>query len=89
MLIGRMRGNGDNMREEFRAELDQVAHTLVTMAERVRDAMRCANQALLTADRAAAEQVIDRDAEIDAYHRIVEDRVYDLVARQQPVELMR
>ena len=73
------------MRDEFRAELAEIGHTLVTMAEAVRVAMRRATTALLTADRAEAEQVIDRDPEIDALYRIVEDKVYDVVARQAPV----
>jgi phosphate transport system protein len=73
------------MREEFRADLAQVGRTLVMMAEAVRAAMSRANEALLKADQTDAEQVIDRDAEIDALSRIVEDKVYDVVARQAPV----
>jgi phosphate transport system protein len=73
------------MREEFRADLAQVGRTLVVMAEAVRAAMSRANDALLKADPTDAEQVIDRDAEIDALSRIVEDKVYDVVARQAPV----
>jgi phosphate transport system protein len=73
------------MRDEFRADLAEVSRTLVTMAEGVRVAMRRATSALLTADRDEAEQVVDRDPEIDALYRIVEDKVYDVVARQAPV----
>jgi len=73
------------MRDEFRAELAEIGHTLVAMAEAVRAALRRATTGLLGADRAAAEEVIDRDAEIDALYRIVEDKVYDVVARQAPV----
>jgi phosphate transport system protein len=73
------------MREEFRSDLNQVSRTLVTMAETVRTAMRRATVALLKADQTEAEQVIDRDPEINALYRIVEDKVYDVVARQAPV----
>ncbi|NJC81006.1 phosphate signaling complex protein PhoU [Planosporangium mesophilum] len=73
------------MREEFRADLAQVSRTLVMMAEAVQVAMRRATEALLKADQTEAEQVTDRDAEIDALYRIVEDKVYDVVARQAPV----
>jgi phosphate transport system protein len=73
------------MREEFRSDLNQVSRTLVTMAETVRVAMRRATFALLKVDQTDAEQVIDRDAEIDALYRIVEDKVYDVIARQAPV----
>jgi phosphate transport system protein len=73
------------MRDEFRADLAEIGRTLVAMAEAVQRAMHRATDALLTADRTEAEQVVDSDAEIDALYRIVEDKVYDVVARQAPV----
>lgn len=73
------------MREEFRTELAIVSQLLVDMAEAVRVAMRHATRALLTADRQAAEGVIARDAEVDSLFRHVEERVFDLLARQAPV----
>lgn len=73
------------MREEFRTELTIVSQLLVDMAEAVRVAMRHATRALLTADRQAAEGVIARDAEVDSLFRHVEERVFDLLARQAPV----
>ncbi|WP_422774941.1 phosphate signaling complex protein PhoU [Plantactinospora sp. WMMC1484] len=73
------------MREEFRIDLNIVSQLLVDMAEAIRVAMRQATRALLTADRAAAEVVIERDAEIDSLYRQVEERVSDLLARQAPV----
>ncbi|BCJ66141.1 phosphate signaling complex protein PhoU [Polymorphospora rubra] len=73
------------MREEFRADLHTVSQLLVDMAEAVRAAMRNATRALLAADRAAAEAVIARDAEIDSLYSQVEARVSDLLARQAPV----
>ncbi|SCG76599.1 phosphate uptake regulator, PhoU [Micromonospora echinaurantiaca] len=73
------------MRDEFRADLQIVSQLLVDMAEGIRAAMRQATRALLTADRRAAETVIERDAEIDDLYRHVEERVCDLLARQAPV----
>lgn len=73
------------MRKEFRIDLNIVSQLLVDMAEAVRAAMRQATRALLTADRKAAESVIARDAEIDSIYRQVEERVFDLLARQAPV----
>ncbi|GAB3968437.1 phosphate signaling complex protein PhoU [Plantactinospora veratri] len=73
------------MRDEFRIDLNIVSQLLVDMAEAIRVAMRQATRALLTADRTAAEGVIERDAEIDALYRQVEERVCDLLARQAPV----
>ncbi|HKT01066.1 MAG TPA: phosphate signaling complex protein PhoU [Rugosimonospora sp.] len=73
------------MREEYRAELAEVTRLLVSMTERVRGAMADATQALLSADQTGAEQVVAKDAEVDAEYQQVEERVYDLLARQQPV----
>jgi phosphate transport system protein len=73
------------MREEFQADLNEVSRLLVTMAEAVRAAMRKATTALLTADRVAAEAVMQRDAEVDELYRQVELRVSDVIARQAPV----
>jgi phosphate transport system protein len=73
------------MRDEFRSDLNEISHTLVAMADAVRVAMRRATESLLQADRDGAEHVVDRDREIDALYRIVEDKVYDVVARQAPV----
>lgn len=73
------------MRDEFRADLSEVSRMLVSMAEAVRSAMRRASDALLSADQTEAEEVIARDVEIDALYRLVEDKVYDLLARQAPV----
>ena len=73
------------MREEFQADLGEVNRLLVTMAEAVRAALRKATAALLTADLAAAEAVMERDAEVDEIYREVEAKVADTIARQAPV----
>src|SRR4051794_7016917 len=73
------------MRDEYRADLLQVNKLLVWMADAVRKAMSRATQALLAADQTEAEEVVARDAEVNALYRLVEDKVYDLCARQAPV----
>lgn len=73
------------MRDEYRADLLQVNRLLVSMADAVRSAMIRATKALLTADQTEAEEVVARDAEVNALYRLVEDKVYDLCARQAPV----
>jgi phosphate transport system protein len=73
------------MREEFHADLIEVNRLLTTMAEAVRAALRKATAALLTADLAAAEAVMERDAEVDEIYRQVESKVADTIARQAPV----
>ena len=55
------------------------------MADAVRAAMRQATTALLTADQRPPRRSSRGDAEIDALYRQVEDKVYDLLARQAPV----
>jgi phosphate transport system protein len=74
-----------DVRDEYRADLVEVNRMLVAMAEAVRMAMRRATGALLSVDQTDAEEVVARDAEIDALYRLVEDKVYDLLARQAPV----
>jgi phosphate transport system protein len=73
------------MRDELRSDLLEVGRLLVSMAEAVRTAMRNATHALLTADREAGEEVVARDAEINDLCRQVEEKVYDVLARQAPV----
>ncbi|MEN3308568.1 MAG: phosphate transport system protein [Micromonosporaceae bacterium] len=73
------------MREEYRADLAEVTRLLVTMARRVRIAMSGATTALLDADQTGAEQVLAGDVEVDALYRQIEEKVYDLLARQSPV----
>jgi phosphate transport system protein len=73
------------MRAEFRADLLEIGRLLVSMAEAVRIAMSRATDALLSADRAAAEQVVEQDEGIDARYRQVEEKANDVLARQAPV----
>ncbi|HEY3007716.1 MAG TPA: phosphate signaling complex protein PhoU [Micromonosporaceae bacterium] len=73
------------MREQFQTELAEISDNLVTMAEAVAVAMRRATSALLSPDRVLADDVVAADAEIDALYRIVEDRVFIVLARQTPV----
>ncbi|MFG1604946.1 phosphate signaling complex protein PhoU [Actinoplanes sp. NPDC049265] len=74
------------MRADLHDEFAAVSSSLVTMAKAVREAMRQAGVALLTADPTLATQVTLRDAEIDVLHRVVDDRVYELVALRRPVD---
>lgn len=73
------------MRAEFQAELNEVSSLLVAMADEVRAAMRRATNSLLLADEGLANGVISGDAAVNNLHHEVENRVYDLLARQAPV----
>ena len=73
------------MRELYHHQLESIVGDLVTMTRCVRTATHRATDALLTADAAAAEQVIAADAEIDRIREEVEERCFELLALQQPV----
>ena len=73
------------MRESFHGELDQIGAELVQMSTLVAAAINQATTALLDADVAVAETVISQDADIDAVYRDLEERSFDLIARQAPV----
>jgi len=73
------------MRETFHGELDLIGRTLVEMSSAVGVAMQDATAALLDADLTIAERVISADAEVDQLRDDLEQRAFDLLARQQPV----
>jgi phosphate transport system protein len=73
------------MRDQFHEELDSVSTTLVQMAGLVKVAMENETTALLTADLALAEKVIQEDTIIDDIQHDLDARTISLMARQQPV----
>jgi phosphate transport system protein len=73
------------MRNEFHAELDEVRRLLVAMADEVRGQMNRATTALLTADLPLADSVRTGDDAVDQLYQEVEEKIYDVLARQSPV----
>lgn len=73
------------MRDAYADQLDSVLADLVSLSQMVQRAVGRATHALLTADAHVADQVVADDARIDALRVQVEDRAFDLLARQQPV----
>jgi len=73
------------MREAFHDELDGISQSLLQMASLVKEAMSQATKALLTADLALAEKVIQDDSVIDNIQHELDARTISLMARQQPV----
>ncbi|MQA24700.1 MAG: phosphate signaling complex protein PhoU [Micromonosporaceae bacterium] len=73
------------MREAFQAELAELGQLLVSMSVSVRGAMQEATQALLDANRPIADIVVAGDAKVDALHHRVEERAFEVIARQAPV----
>jgi phosphate transport system protein len=73
------------MRETFHDELNQIGESLVEMSGLVGTAIGEATTALLEADLTLAERVISNDERVDKVRDELEERAFDLLARQQPV----
>jgi phosphate transport system protein len=73
------------MREKYQELLDALSDELVEMTRLAGSAMTRASTALLDADLALAESVIAADDHLDQVQRDLEERAFDLLARQQPV----
>lgn len=73
------------MRDAFHEELDGISDQLVEMTRLAGSAMARASTALLDADLALAESVIAADEHLDQIQVALEERAFELLARQQPV----
>ena len=73
------------MRNLYHDQLDSILEELVIMTGNVRTALRDATTSLLDADVAIAERVIAADDEVDHERELIEERAFELLARQQPV----
>jgi len=73
------------MRDLYYDQLDGILDDLVAMTGAVRDAVREATVALLSAKADAAESVISGDRSIDMTRELLEERTLQLLATQQPV----
>ena len=57
------------------------------MGDQIKEALDSATHALLTADLALAEKVIQEDDLVDTTHHQLDSQTIDLMARQQPVAI--
>lgn len=73
------------MRDLYHDQLNSIGVTLVSMTRMTEVAMRRATAALLDGDLAGAERVISEDPDVDQLREDLENRVFTLLARQQPV----
>ncbi len=73
------------LRPTFHQQLDEVQRDLVRVAARVTEAIMRGTDALIDADLAAAQALIDGDDEIDALTLDIEERCFMILARQQPM----
>ena len=72
------------MRDTYHEQLDDILVELERMTRTVSTALRHSTAALLAADIRQAEQVIAADIELDAAGEGVEEKVFELMARQAP-----
>jgi phosphate transport system protein len=73
------------MRDVFHDELDEIGEGVAEMTKLVAAAMEGATAALFDADVVHAERVIDADERVDDLRVDLEDRTFQMIARQQPV----
>ena len=73
------------MRDAYSVQLDSIRDDLVLMARLVREAVTEGTAALLEGDAQRAEQVISKDAEVDALRVKLEDHSFELLSLQNPV----
>jgi phosphate transport system protein len=73
------------MRDVFHDELDDIGDGVAEMIQLVAAAMQGGTSALLDADLLLAQKVIDADTRVDALRVDLEDRAFQMIARQQPV----
>jgi phosphate transport system protein len=73
------------MRDVFHDELDEIGASVAEMIRLVGVAVEQATGALLDADLNRAEAVIASDSLVDALRVDLEDRAFQMIARQQPV----
>ncbi|ADB30118.1 phosphate uptake regulator, PhoU [Kribbella flavida DSM 17836] len=73
------------MRDTYHEQLDDILAELERMTRTVSTAVRRSTTALLEADIRQAEEVIAADIQLDAAGEGVEEKVFELMARQAPV----
>ncbi|MEV0283601.1 MULTISPECIES: phosphate signaling complex protein PhoU [unclassified Kribbella] len=85
---GSQRGNPATeapMREMYHEQLNDILIDLERMTLVVSAAVQRSTSALLAADLSAAEAVIGADTQLDAAGETVEEKIFDVIARQAPV----
>jgi phosphate transport system protein len=73
------------IRSIFQNELDGISQSLVKLTEMAMISMSKATLAVLNSDLKLAEEVIADDLKIDELQHEIDDRIIDIIARQQPV----
>ena len=72
------------MQRHFHEELEALKQTLLAMGGLVEDQIRRVNTALLERDSAVAQDVIERDTQVNTYDVEVDEKCVELLALHQP-----
>ena len=72
------------MQRHFHEELDALKQTLIAMGGLVEDQIRRVMTALVERDSELDQEVIDRDAQVNAYDIEVDEKCVELLALHQP-----
>ena len=75
----------DELRVAFHRDLEMIEERVVRLFAHVAEGLAAATDALLSGDREAARALAERDAEIDALYRDVEELVQKEFALQTPM----
>jgi phosphate transport system protein len=78
-------GSGHDIRHHFDELLAEIRRGAVEMGSLVLENTRRLNDALLENDLERARRVVAADDEVDARYIALEQRVFEVIARQQPV----
>lgn len=73
------------MRTVYREQMDNLAHSLIVMCDRVGTMHKLANKALFEADLVSAETVLSQIDSLEDLRRDAEQRAFELLAREAPV----
>jgi phosphate transport system protein len=73
------------IRRNYHEQLDELKRGVVRLGALATEAIGAGTQALLDADLAAADRVIGADIFLDDLTHTIEERAYQLLARQQPM----
>jgi phosphate transport system protein len=72
-------------RVSYQEQMDRIRHDVVRLGNLATEAISGGTEALLDANLGAADRVISQDAVLDDLTRSIEERCYQILARQAPV----
>ncbi len=75
------------IRKQFHEELDEIRSEVIRLGALAGEAVQRGTNALLDADLAEVERVVDADADMDALTYSIEQRTCMLLAQQQPMAI--